>query len=346
MCDYSEDHANSSDAQTQKMLTIMEDIVSIVSRCKGCVYGGFVREVVVPTLMGNVINELPKDVDLYFKDAISRDQFVGMCVTTGGYTFLMVNSSMENEERYRASDSTVFTISREAYKVTYDSTTFVLDLIVSELFPVDDFDVNRITYTRVMDKWVKVDDEGMFYMNETFDGLLDAIKKKKATMIPLYSDVILSNKAKFDRIKRIFFDKGWDVYFYDRSYNKRKLDPMTSHGTFCDLMGKPCVVEPTIPVTKTTVKLSIDNLKPPGLTSFVNGLFEQQNELFKQQTKYAAKMEKLSDKANMTNASIKKYFDAIPDGQEVVALNERIKKLEAENATLTAFVTQIRSILH
>lgn len=60
---YTGDHAKSNNARIRSVLRSMENIVTFASG--GCVYGGFVCEVVIPTLKGDVINELPEDVDIY-----------------------------------------------------------------------------------------------------------------------------------------------------------------------------------------------------------------------------------------------------------------------------------------
>lgn len=119
MSEHSGDHAKSDDANVQKVLKHMEGIVVFASRNKGYVFGGFVRDVVVPTINGNVINVLPKDVDLYFEDEGSATKFIGFCNGLG-YTLTRESGSSSEVERNSASESKVFTISRTMYKVSHN----------------------------------------------------------------------------------------------------------------------------------------------------------------------------------------------------------------------------------
>lgn len=154
---------------------------------------------------------------------------------------------------------------------------FDLDVIVGEVLPVDDFVVNLVIFSRCVSKWVG---KSSYNTKE----IIEAITEKKATMLPDYINAIHEDKQKFDRIKRIFHDKEWKVYFYDREGNNHTLHPLLSYGAFCDIMRLPMPSVITIddePTTKgiTNFKLPVVERavckKTPGLTFTVNELFDK-----------------------------------------------------------------------
>src|SRR5436853_1197799 len=100
-----------------------------------------------------------------------------------------------------------YVFGKKRYCLQIGSIDLALDITVNETLPVDDFDVNCLTFHY---KW-----GNPTLIAESFDKdkLCDSIHKKEMTMLPSYF-ARLSEMSKF-RINSRFLSKGWQIKYGD-----------------------------------------------------------------------------------------------------------------------------------
>lgn len=182
----------------------------------GKVYGGFVRDIIVPKLENPDFQGTFKDVDIWFTSQESADNFVDAMGS------LFVKSITIKDDAYTGC------FSRSQYYLIYFGACLAwIDVIVSPTLPVNDFDVNEVTFT------INENDE---WKTDSPRRLISQIKNKEAIMLKPYAKLMSealeksSNLNIFNpsfksyyknRIDRIFTSKGWKVYIpKDLSYDK------------------------------------------------------------------------------------------------------------------------------
>ena len=190
---------------------VLFEVFECIKRCSefgGKVFGGFVRDIVVPHLRKSKEAVVFKDVDVWFKTNKDADAFYlsMQSVCRAESTLIKVKG------KGRAS---LGQFSRQfCILAKYGVVLSYFDIIVADKLPVNDFDVNTVTYSLTKEgEWV----------TDSPQYLVDKINLKQATMLAPYSEKIdlARNNKEFGhasliyyetRINRIFIYKGWKVF--------------------------------------------------------------------------------------------------------------------------------------
>lgn len=192
--------------------TVLDNINSVLKKASlynGRVYGGFVRNVIVPRKSDNKCHVKFKDVDIWFQKDEDASNFV-----------YDLNERLEVSRIDNANKHEKYPFTRRQYDL-YQFKTLIafIDVIVSEKMPVDDFNVNCLTAKYVNDNIVFES-----WSQESPETLIDMILRKKAIMFPQYIAKINGHsktnqcspihmaKVYYERYLRLFGD--WDVIIY------------------------------------------------------------------------------------------------------------------------------------
>jgi len=210
-------------------LEAITDCLKTASKYGGRVFGGYVRDVIIPRYYDPKCDVSFKDVDIWFDD----EKKAGLFVKDMDKFFTIIQSC----------EKSIYPFGRILIAYTiYGTFITPIDIIICETIPIDDFDVNQLT--------VSIDELG----GSTFESwgekrptfLMEAIKNKTATILPSYMTMIIEQSSKneflLDRMKRIFLNKGWTV----RYFSTIPIDVNVSW------MKATFSMEPTISITKTT----------------------------------------------------------------------------------------------
>lgn len=190
------------------VLDAVFDCIKTASSFGGKVYGGFVRDVIVPRIHNPSCFVKFKDVDIWFTSQSASEAFIAAM----NPLFFKSSGISVKEDRYPGA------FKRDQYHIrNYSAILAWIDVIVSDKLPVNDFDVNEVTYSLIDGSWV----------TDAPPRLINQIQKKQAIMMLSYHELIQdannikSGDARFNprsklyyslRIKRIFTDKGWTVF--------------------------------------------------------------------------------------------------------------------------------------
>lgn len=197
---------------SKQSVSIYEDVISRVTDCLkiaekygGKVFGGYVRNVVVPRLCGDDKVIGYKDVDIWFETEDGAQSFVTdmgdrmkkLC--ENGKTISNVEVYPFSRVQYlligQSLDSTIG-------KIDGASDGIILDIIVSKTLPVNDLNVNQLTYSP--SKGLKS------YGKETTFELISAIFRKEAYMLKDYPMRNGMQNLQYKRLDRLF-SGGWKI---------------------------------------------------------------------------------------------------------------------------------------
>lgn len=232
------------------MLSTLRYIVSIASKNNGYVYGGYVRDILVPQLHQRPVTTTDTDIHLHFYNIQNENGFI---------------QSVKNEFKL-----TMRGVQHIHHDVTCVMTTyivernpqlkFVVNITVSPISHIDDFDVNTLAYQYVdpiEDKWVSVARAPFGSTAAVADAtvLIERILQKKATALPTF---FMNNKStdkveiesKFKLIKHMFHSKGWEAYYKEGCQSRVFTKTMTLDH-FRTLFGPVGHSEPNEPTGAT-----------------------------------------------------------------------------------------------
>jgi hypothetical protein len=195
-------------------IKLLEDVLTVAGKHNGRVFGGFVRDVIVPRLTNPECEVHFNDVDIWFTKQEEADAFI-----KDVNVFL---ESMENTKLYSSEHRVIkpgtlhYTFGRTQYHL-YKGEKFVsfIDVVVSDVIPVDDFDVNCLTFHYTDgEKIPKSFSENSAIM------LIFNINNKQVTMLPSYVKKLISGELSdmvFEkRVTNNFLKKGWKVYCFNQ----------------------------------------------------------------------------------------------------------------------------------
>ena len=199
-------------------MVLVEIDAAITVACKhgGAIFGGYVRDVLVPRKFNPTCPVQFKDVDIWFSNTTHRDAFIK---EMGGRLQI---ADRNNGHSNGPESKKLYEFERQQYHLfSHDTCVAWLDIITSVDFPVNDFDVNRVTYR-------KIDGVGCFegYRGPT-QHLLHRILLKHARLLPAYW-AILYNENKpspkqqlhIRRVIRRYVKRGWTITFGGNQYRE------------------------------------------------------------------------------------------------------------------------------
>ncbi len=185
----------------QKNKQLINDCIKIASGHHGRVFGGYVRNVLVPEFYGQSSPGF-KDVDLWFTCIEDALKFT---LTMGSKLKYHISTNKFNN----ADDKIVYPFDRtQLMLMDGDESIVIVDLIVSEKLPVNDLNVNQLTYSFV-------DGYKSFGEDNTMT-LLENIKNKRVDRLKGYTkeDYFLHNMDWHHQVPRLekLKNLGWAIY--------------------------------------------------------------------------------------------------------------------------------------
>jgi len=181
----------------------IEECINAAVNCGGRIFGGFLRDVIYPLNVGRPLSELKfKDIDIWFKNDVQVKAFREK----------MVNSLKEltpdtNRDQWYKFSRTSFVLRDKGIPITW------VDVVLSDVLPVDDFDVNGLCYgghTLTGPQW----SVGDTCNPDVVSKMLEHLGQRKMTMLDSYvvrlaADNTASEIAS-DRLRK-FLRQGWTI---------------------------------------------------------------------------------------------------------------------------------------
>jgi len=191
---------------------LIDDCIKIASNYDGKVFGGYLRDVVISKMTNPRRKCEFKDVDIWFKKEIDADSFIKNMKDI--YNFQIITELSIDD------DNIHYTFNRTQYHLFVEDVVIWFDIVVSECFPVDDFDVNFLTYS------YKNDVELIECESECFnkDTLISSIHKKKMIILPDYVRRLISKRSTdvhISRINKRLLSKGWIIKYMNIYFPKQ-----------------------------------------------------------------------------------------------------------------------------
>lgn len=183
------------------------DIIERASKCNGKVYGGFVRDYLVPFL-NNRRTFKPKDIDMWFDCETNIDTFIKDLRNV----YNVFNIFKFGPGQYGIN------INRTILSVESNGKSVDIDLVYSLELPVNDFNVNKLCYTC---------EKGVFIPYNYDQEIVNNILQKEAYMLPGYIKYLISDtpwisSSLLSRIYSSLHLRGYSIYMHD--YDKINFD--------------------------------------------------------------------------------------------------------------------------
>lgn len=199
------------DTKWKLMLSDISLCLSIAGVYGGQVFGGFVREVVIPYMNDQTVDISYKDVDIWFKNKHELSNFVRLMDNTG-YQF-------RKHGPYEGDNNLWSEFKRYQYALLSMNGTLIawINAFISDMLPVNDFDVNQypIIYTN------NIPSVNLASRPQ------NNIKNKQATILDSYLAYLHDPKTRPYHICRIYYrylQRGWTIV-----YNGIVIPPRTSY---------------------------------------------------------------------------------------------------------------------
>jgi hypothetical protein len=190
---------STSSFRYQLSLNAIFDALKLASKHRGKVFGGFVRDVIVPINYGRRDNLSFKDVDLWFRDEKDANSFITEMGNKFQKQILVGEGQKDSYEFYRT----------QYHLICYGFTLAFFDIIVSVDIPVNDFDVNMLTY--------QITEDGTFkpkaYGEHSTDLLIAKIKSRTAGVLSSYNKSPLMKTMRITRTNQRYIKRGWSVMY-------------------------------------------------------------------------------------------------------------------------------------
>lgn len=202
---------------------IIDKVLAVAGNHNGRVFGGYVRDVIVPRLDSPTTKVYFNDVDIWFTNQKDADLFIdnvksGLSFLDKRYVF--VTSRPGSNCSIIKPGMMHYTFGRVQYQL-YKADKFIsfFDVVVSETIPVDDFDVNCLNY--------QYTDKGKiarYCSNATdtvvIEEIIQKIKNKTAFMLSSYvpkmytktSYGIIDYLYFVNRLNKKYLSRGWTIY--------------------------------------------------------------------------------------------------------------------------------------
>lgn len=169
----------------------VDDCIKIASKYNGRVFGGFLRNVLIPRYYNDPCPGY-KDVDIWFTNKEQADFFVKEMNSKLAKIMPKMNTSVS------------YPFTREQYYLleingTIGNNSLIIDVIISKECPVNDLNVNTLTFN-----WYE--EYKSFGKDET-KFLMESIRNKKAVMLPGYDFNHFLQKERLLNLNKL----GWEI---------------------------------------------------------------------------------------------------------------------------------------
>lgn len=217
------------------ILTEIESIIKILNSFEGKVFGEYVREVIVTRMKNSDCDVTFNCVDIWFQNQTKADDFIKFMNICIGYKFL-------REEIYLSKNIDLRTFHEpKQYKYfLHEDICVKFNIIVHPSFPLNNFDVNCLTYFYLNGN--QVIEEG--FPEDKKEQIIEAIYKKEATMTKYYFFDMINHRLTYpERAKmmnELFENRGWGIIHDGIKFTS----PFT--GTFDDAISKEKFINKTL----------------------------------------------------------------------------------------------------
>lgn len=180
----------------------VDNIIHLANKFEGKVFGGYVRDIILGNKINPIIGEDFKDIDIWFISQEHADYFIDSLKTN----YIVKSTGFDVEP-----GTVDYTFARKQYAIQLtESYDLWIDVVVSEIFPVDDFDVNCFVYYN----------GAISCQNKNLDEeqVLTNINNKTMVMLPKYKNKFIDSdhgEVHRCRIRNRYLDKGWIIKYDD-----------------------------------------------------------------------------------------------------------------------------------
>ena len=199
---------------------LINNCLNVAGEYGGRVFGGYVKDVIIPRLDNPRCVTNFRNVDLWFETQASADEFISK-----------MGSNLKFHKLYNPG-KTNNKIVRSRYHLFGNNICVLLDIIISHNIPVNDFHINRLTckynHGRKEFKY--------FGKSVSQEHVIDAINNKEAIMFPHYINILNNQNHNLNRIATSFLDKGWKILCpvsqlpaFIKELGKLTKHPITTH---------------------------------------------------------------------------------------------------------------------
>ena len=177
-------------------LQSIDKCIRVASSFGGKIFGGYVRDVVVPRMKDPYCNVNFNNVDIWFISQESADNF------TKSFDEIIINFLTK----------CLLTINNKIvsvvpYLLKIDNRYIDFRVIINPLLPVDDMNVNKLIYYYQNDIGILTSDDSDA---TTLLNLRDSINDKTMIMFDDYINKVTTNSVHINRINR-FLSLGWTI---------------------------------------------------------------------------------------------------------------------------------------
>jgi hypothetical protein len=186
-----------------KLVDHICEMIRVASKYEGKTFGGFVRNVLVQRYLGLPVYGF-KDVDLWFKSKEDANKFLQE-----------MGSSMKLNNEFSSIGKEAYPFQKDQYFLIHEGLNpgVLVDVVVSAELPVNDFNVNQLTY----DTTSGFKSYGTYSVEE----LMKHIREKKMVMLPTYLSSQKTQLQQSTCSARIsaFNNKGWKIINFKQNGN-------------------------------------------------------------------------------------------------------------------------------
>jgi hypothetical protein len=212
------DRYNKENFGTKLVFNAVFDTIKVASKNHGRVFGGFVRDVIVRIEnegYENIKDYKFKDIDLWFQTDVDAENFI---IQMGDKFVYVENATVDLKSNIDTMN--LYPFSRKQYHlVLYNITIAWFDIIVNDTIPVDDFDINTLTYQINNDKF-----KACSYGSKSEEVLKNSIVEKKAEVLSSYVDRMRVHCYPTKRLQHRYIERGWKICYQNLTFdNSEKL---------------------------------------------------------------------------------------------------------------------------
>lgn len=197
----------------EMVLAQINDMIAIASGYGGAVFGGYVRDVLVPRKFTPGCPVQFKDVDLWFSNGSACAKFLERM---GDRLKIVTDFPVESD---------LYEFERQQYHLFSHGTCLAwVDVVVSKTFPVNDFDINYLIYRNR-------NGLGTFgtFSEVPVSKLMDRINSKTVRILPGYVKIITdgsnpNSHVHQRRVQERYLKRGWKVFYAREPYTGRPED--------------------------------------------------------------------------------------------------------------------------
>jgi hypothetical protein len=206
-------------ADLESTLTEVNQVIRLASLKGGYVFGGYVRDVLVPREVDPNCSVNFKDVDLWFSSSMMADVFL-----------------QEMEDRFIPKPISVdsYPLQRKSYHLNKDGADLpCFNIMISSMFPTNDLDVNLLQCQLLFDATALKCHWSSPWISFSCEELKERIIRKEARLLPAILDLFkedhrdpaISRQQLFqvERFRTRYLQLGWKIIHQNRMCSEADL---------------------------------------------------------------------------------------------------------------------------